>query len=338
MSTRYIQKFSSTADLRNQPTAAAIGIVGGRPFMNSDGGVVPLDVATRIGKHYYVDANSGVDTHSGSGWSDAFLTMAKAFTVIASGDFIHFVGKIREQLLTPVQVFDVTVIGEGNRPRHADSTPNGGQTATATWTDPASPVAGQALCRVLQQGWRFENILFAANATGAAVELYRDAGAGNAERDASHAEFVGNRFASGLNGISDLGGCVDVFVAGNRFEALTGFCILGVGNIGVGQSDWYIRSNTFDGFTNGVKIAAFGSRVQDNTFTAGGTPNTTVVLNMTNGGGDNNFIVANFFQTTTANFNTPDVVGAATDVWAVNASIDSTAAGVGGNYEWGRPA
>lgn len=290
------------------------------------------------GALYWVDTNSGNDGADGLSPATAFRSMSRAFAVIVSGDTIRVRGKVREQLVTPVQVFDVTIIGDGTRPRHADSTPNGGQNATATWTDPASPTAGQALCRVLQQGWRFVNILFAANATGSAVELYRDAGAADAERDASHASFVGCRFASGLNGISDLGGCVNVLVTGNRFEALTGFAILGVGNIGVGQSDWLIASNTFDGFTNGVKIAAFGCRVQDNTFTAGGTPNTTVVLNMTNGGGADNFIVANFFQTTTANFNTPDVVGAATDVWAVNASIDSTSAGVGGNYEWGRPA
>jgi hypothetical protein len=290
------------------------------------------------GTTYWADANSGNDGADGLSPATAFRTIAKAFTVIASGDTIRLRGKFREQLVTPVQVFDVTVIGDGTRPRHADATPDGGQKATATWTDPVTPTAGQALVDVRQQGWRFVNILFAANATGAAIRLYRDAGAGNLERDASHAEILGCRFASGLNGISDTGGCADVLVAGNRFEALTGFCILGVGNIGVGQSDWYVRGNTFDGFTNGVKIAAFGCRVQDNTFTAGGTPNTTVVLNMTNGGGDNNFIVANFFQTATANFNTPDVVGAATDVWAVNASIDSTSAGVGGNYEWGRPA
>lgn len=290
------------------------------------------------GTTYWVDTNSGNDGADGLSPANAFRSMSRAFAVIASGDTIRIRGKVREQLITPVQVFDVTVIGDGTRPRHADSTPNGGQKATATWTEPTSPTAGQALCRVLQQGWRFVNILFAANSTGAAVELYRDAGADDAERDAGHASFIGCRFASGKDGISDLGGCVNVNVVGNRFEALTGFAILGVGNIGVGQSDWNIRSNTFDGFTNGIKIAAFGCRIQDNTFTDGGTPNTTVVLNTNNGGGSDNFIVANFFQTATANFNTPDVVGTATDVWAVNASIDSTAAGVGGSYEWGQPA
>lgn len=288
---------------------------------------------------YYVDALNGNNGNSGLSRSKPFATMAKALTSVGSGDVIRFSGKIREQLVTPVQVFDVTIIGEGNNPRHADAAPVpiGGSSAN-TWTTPASGATTAPLIKVMQQGWRFVNILFAGPTDHACVQLYRDAGAGDAERDASHASFINCRFASGYDGISDTGGCANVLVIDCRFEALTNFAILGVGNIGVGQSNWKIRGNTFDEMANGVKIAAFGCRIQDNTFTAGTTPNTTVVLNTNNGGGSKNFIVNNFFQTATANFNTPDVVGAATDVWAANASIDSTAAGVGGSYEWGQPA
>jgi hypothetical protein len=294
------------------------------------------------GKTWYVHATDGSDGDSGKSWDTAFLTMAKAFNNIKSGDTIYFAGKIKEQLTTPAQVFDVTIVGAGTNTRHADDAPaNLGGKATATWTTPDSATAATPLVKVLQQGWRFENILFASLATSndsnAAVELYRDQGAGDAERDSGHASFYRCRFASGHGGIHDTGGNVNVRVEECRFEALTGYCILGVGNVGVGQSDWHIRGNTFDGFTNGVKIAAFGCRIQDNTFTDGGTPNTTFVLNTSNGGGSDNFIVYNFFQTATANFNTPDVVGNATDVW-FNVSIDATSAGVGGNYEAGQPA
>lgn len=291
----------------------------------------------RIGTTYFVDANNGADTNTGLSWDRAFLTMSKALTSVASGDTIRFVGKIREQLTAPVQVFDVTIIGEGNRPRHADSTPDGGQEATNTWTTPASGATTAPLLKVMQQGWRFENILFAGPTDHACVQLYRDASSGDDERDASHAEFIGCRFASGYNGISDTGGCFGVLVRECRFQALTNFAILGVGNIGVGQSMWIVEDNHFYGFTNGVKIAAFGCRIKGNTFTDGGTPNTTVVLNTNNGGGADNFVVDNYFQTATANFNTPDVVGTATDVWW-NVSIDATSAGVGGNHEAGQPA
>ena len=58
---------------------------------------------------------------------------------------------------------------------------------------------------------------------------------------------------------------------------------------------------------------------------------------MNNGGGRDNFIVDNVFQTATANFNTPDVVGTTTDVWW-NVSIDAAAAGVDSGHEVGQPA
>src|SRR5262245_15196830 len=284
---------------------------------------------------WWVDGNRGVDTNDGRSHLTPFLTMAQAFTKIASGDTIYVRGNIREQLTTPAGIFEVSIIGSSNRPRHADAhTGNNGYTA-ATWKAPSSPTAATPLLKIQQQGWRIQNMLFAAPSDAYAIELFRDAGAGDAERDSGHAVIIGNRFASGKGGITDTGGVVNVLVAGNRFEVVTDFCILGVGNIGVGQSDWMIVDNTFDNFTNGVKIAGFGCRIQNNTFTDGATPNTTVVLNTSNGGGDDNFVVGNFFQTLTANFNTPDIVGNATDVWAVNASINSTAAGVGGSYEWG---
>jgi hypothetical protein len=297
------------------------------------------ELAARLGGFggniYYVDANNGSNSQDGLGWDTAFLTMAKAFSVITSGDTIVFRGKIREQLTTPVQVFDVTIIGAGNRPRHADSTPDGGQNAANTWTIPVSGATTAPLCKVLQQGWRFVNILFAGPTDSDCVQLYRDAGAGNAERDASHAEFINCRFASGYNGINDPGGCFGVLVKKCRFQALTNYCILGVGNIGAGQGMWIIENNHFYGFTNGVKIAGLGCLIKENAFTDGGTPNTTVVLNTTSNGGADNFVVDNYFQTTTANFNTPDIVGNATDVWN-NTSIDGEVGFIG--REVGQPA
>ncbi len=289
------------------------------------------------GSTYFVDANAGSNSKDGLSWDNAFLTMAKAFSVIASGDTIYFRGKIREQLTAPVQVFDVTIIGAGNRPRHADSTPDGGQDAANTWTTPASGATTAPLCKVLQQGWRFANILFAGPTDSDCVQLYRDAGAGDAERDAGQAEFINCRFASGYNGINDPGGCFGVLVQGCRFEALTNFCILGVGNIGAGQGSWLIENNHFYGFTNGVKICGLGCRIKGNTFTDGGTPNTTVVCNTVSNGGTSkdNFVVDNYFQTATANFNTPDVVGNATDVWN-NTSIDGETGFIG--REVGQPA
>ena len=337
MAVKFINKVRTLAEITQFPNAAGIGSYGGSVYANISG--TPFLIAGNpAGKIYYVDANSGSNSDDGRSWEKAFLTMAKALTSVASGDTIYFRGKIREQLTAPDQVFDVTIIGSGNRPRHADSSPANGELAANTWTTPASGATTAPLLKVTQQGWRFVNILFAGPTDHACVQLHRDSGSGDSERDASHAEFINCRFASGYDGISDTGGCFNVLVEDCIFQALTNFCILGVGNIGVGQLKWQIRNNHFDNFTNGVKIAAHECVIQNNFFTDGGTPNTTVVLNTSNSAGRDNFIVGNFFQTSTANFNTPDVVGNATDVWAVNASIDSTTAGVGGNYEWGQPA
>src|SRR3972149_3825866 len=72
------------------------------------------------GRYWFVDAKSGSDGNRGESAERPFLTMDKAFDMIDSGDVIIFRGKVREELTTPSGVFDVTVIGAANRPRHAD--------------------------------------------------------------------------------------------------------------------------------------------------------------------------------------------------------------------------
>lgn len=148
------------------------------------------------GRSWFVDPSYG-GSGNGKSPAKAFSTMDQAFDNLQSGDIIYFCGKIVEQLVTPVQVFDVTVIGCGNRPRHADSTPTGGAYAAAQWAPPASGgTAAQATVRVLQQGWRFCNILWTAvDANAGCIELVRNAGSGNDERDGSHAEILGCRFS-----------------------------------------------------------------------------------------------------------------------------------------------
>ena len=293
------------------------------------------------GTCYFVDALNGSNTNSGTTWASPYLTMAKAFSVIESGDTIMFVGKIREQLETPVQVFDVTIIGAGNRPRHADAAPApvGGSSAS-TWTIPASGATTAPLVKVLQQGWRLINILFAGPTDHACVNLYRDNGSGDDERDASHAEIINCRFASGQDGILDTGGCYGVLLKGNTFNAMTGRAIKSASTVGAGHTNWQIIDNVITGCANGIYLSAITCKIKGNIFDDGGTPGTTNVLNTTGeaGGSGNNFIVGNYFQTTSANFNTPDIIGNATDVWN-NINIDATftSGGVSG-LETGQPS
>jgi hypothetical protein len=304
--------------------------VDGSPVLPAGGlmGVAPEAV-------YYVRRQGANEAHP-----DAYGSLQTAITAAASKSakrpVFVVLDDIREHVVIPNTLADGTIIGSATRPRHGDTSPNAFGRDTSSWRATSNSTA---LCEVRAQGWRFVNLLLVGPSAEACFTLTRNAFDGLAtEYDGSHASFLGCRFASGQDGINDTGGCVNVLVQGCIFQALTGFCVKGVGNIGVGQSNWVIRENQFADFTNGVKIAGFACRIEGNTFEDGGTPNTTVVLNTANGGGGRNFIVRNYFQTATANFNTPDVVGNATDVWAVNASIDSTSAGVGGNFEWGQPA
>jgi hypothetical protein len=277
-------------------------------------------VLKQFGTTWYVDTNNGSDSKSGKSWNRAFLTMDKAFDSVGSGDTILFVGNVNEQLTTPLGANDVTVMGPDSNPRHADTHPLNGELSASTWK--IGSLSSAPLCIVRSPGWTFKNILFAAHSANYAIRLDRNAVEDSTEEDASHLQIENCRFASGAGGINDTGGCFNVQVVNNSFQALTTACIIGVGNIGVGQLMWRIENNLFYGFTNGVKIAAHGCRIQNNTFTDGGTPNTTYVLNTNNGGGADNFVVNNFFQTADANYSTPDLVGTTTDVW-VNMLKDS---------------
>lgn len=271
--------------------------------------------ATVVGTDWYVDAAGGSDGNSGKSWQAPFLTMAKAFSLLQSGDHIYFVGKIREQLTTPVQVFDVTITGGGNRPRHADATPDptGGASAS-TWTTPASGSTNTPLLKVLQQGWRIENFVMAGHATNACVLLYRDAGAGDAERDASHFEANGIRFASGRDGIEQSGGCYNVRIERCRFHDLTGYCIKNTAGAGIAASyRWEIVNNDFNGCANWMGAWNGNSfYIADNRI----AHITTALIDLSGGTGYN-AIIRNTFDIAAADFDPAGgVTGKAGDVWS----------------------
>jgi len=266
------------------------------------------------GRAWFVDTAVGT---SGTGKSpkSAFSTMAQAFSNLQSGDIIYFVGKVTEQLVTPVQVFDVTIIGGGNRPRHADVTPAGGNSAASQWGPPASgAISGQATVRVLQQGWRFFNILFTMeSATAAGIELVRNAASGNSERDASHAHIVGCKFAGAGIGIRS-------GVAGS-FTELVNHAVIENNHFidnttaisdTIGTSRWYILNNMFNVNTNHITAKLGSSIVKGNVF----SNHTTNSIVLTSGGGKN-IITGNYLSgtyTTGGGY----VTSNANDEWAGN--------------------
>jgi hypothetical protein len=279
-------------------------------------------------KTWWVDTNVGVDS-SNYGHTSArpFLTLANVGTQVTAGniepgDRVKVRGNINELWTPPVGAVGITIEGEAGNPQHADTHPLNLEKYATTWK--IGSLGNSPLLTLRYPGWTFKNILFAAHASNYAVKLERNAIEDATEQDASHARFINCRFASGAGGISDTGGTYNVKIYDCTFQALTTACILGVGNIGVGQLGWELIGNKFLNFTNGVKIAGHECIIEDNKFTDGGTPNTTFVLNTNNGGGRDNFVVKNYFQTADANYGTPDLVGCATDVWR-NDLIDATA-------------
>lgn len=242
------------------------------------------------GRTWFVNANStllnadgwaaGNDANSGLSPSTPFLTMAKAFSVIDSGDVINFTGKIQEQLVTPVQVFDVWVNGCGNRPRDPDSTPDGGQYSAAEWKAPASGgVAAQATVRVLQQGWRFTNFLMrAVDVNAACIELVRNAASGDDERDASHAEILGCRFSGtgigvkfGATSFTEIVG--NTLIQDNLFQLMT--TAIDEHSAGL-QFQCWIENNKFENNTNDIVLGGYQTHVIGNVMSL--APTACIVL------------------------------------------------------------
>jgi hypothetical protein len=227
------------------------------------------NLGVKQGTVWYVDAVDGLDGNDGLSWERPLLTMNEAFQTdrITSGDTILVRGKIQEQINTPAQVFDITVIGAANRPRHADVTPvdPDGRTHGATWAPAASPTATVPNLTVRNQGWTFVNLLFDGPSDDGCVELYADAGAGNDERDGSHASFIGCKFANGQDGIRDVGGTTNVLVSNCQFNNLTNAIITISTGVRVPQY-WTIEDSVFQNNTNHIRISNNYGVIRNNLF------------------------------------------------------------------------
>lgn len=273
-----MQPYNSFTDYPNGVTSFGIPVFGGGPKVVT-GAPGP---SNQTGRTWFVNAavnDDGVpygsDGNSGTSPSSAFATMERAFDTVQSGDVINFCGKLTEQLVTPANVFDVWINGMGTRPRHADSTPFGGNLAAAQWAPPAAGTAAQATLRVIQQGWRFTNFLMTAiDANAACLEIVRNAGAGDLERDASHASILGMRFSGA--GIGIRGGVAGLFteipynveVGWSQFDNMT-YAMLAA----IECNQWFIHDNFFGPNTNQITMAARNFLIQNNSigaFTASG--------------------------------------------------------------------
>lgn len=279
----------TTTNFPNGVTSFGIPIYGGgqgRVAASAPG--LNLGATSIIGNTWFVDTVYGADGNDGNSPQSPLSTMAAAFLRLKSGDVINFRGKITEQLTTPVNVFDVWINGLGNRPRHADATPVGGGYAASQW-GAAGLTAATASLRVIQQGWRFTNFLFTAVDTNAAcVEICRNAGATDLERDASHAQFLGMRFSGA--GVGIRGGVAGVFteipfnveVGFSQFDNMT-FAMRSA----IECNAWSIHDNEFGPNTNHITMVCRAMKIWKNNFGAFTAASSSGAIDLRGGSGIN---------------------------------------------------
>lgn len=255
----------------------------------------------------------------GNGPRGAYLTMTDCFTQLKSRDVVVLGGVLREQVVAPLDVYDVTVIGAANNPRQATSggVPTGGG---ASWLPPSSnPVALQALLEVRAAGWRFEDIEFTPHTSSAAVRLTRSAVVDTI--DASHASFRGCAFQANGGatqiGIEDNGGCGFVTIDDCRFEDLAGTAIKGLNTAAAVPRNWKVRKNYFWRNTNAIAMSSSQGLFAENVFNqAANDANNKVNLVAVAGQGNLNMVLYNVFSDAAANVTiAKGYKPGTTDVW-----------------------
>lgn len=271
---------------------------------------------------WYVDPQVGASPAAATSWSTAAATMADLNSKLENGDTIFFRGVLKEQWVTPQDVFDVTIIGVANRPRQATD----GGVATgggASWLAPASPTATTPLLKIREQGWKVANVQFAPVANSACIRFSRAETA--ADMDGSHGTVLGCYFSAGGSGgigIEDVGGCSRVRIEGCRFEGLAA-AIKGISTGIAVPLMWEIVGNVFKGNTSDVLMSLSYSRVEGNRFhTAGsGATNKVVSTVAVSGQGGYNLVADNHFHNTQATIQISNgFSGASTDYWRNNSN------------------
>lgn len=235
---------------------------------------------------WFVQPQGGSATADGRDPEVPLSTVAGALALAKSGDTIFLVGNITEEVTASNLLEDITIVGVGNRPRHADkardyaSFPTYKGISGASWRQAASHGATTPLLKIRGQGWSLQNLLWVPPSDAAAVFLDRNALSDVSEFDASHAEVLDCRFAGGQNSI-DVTDCYGVLIKRNTFHATTAAAIMSTGagvaqpqaadiddnrffnndtHISVAYQDAVIRRNVFGRFaTLGIDLTDGGA-------------------------------------------------------------------------------
>ena len=188
---------------------------------------VPL-VGSLAGNTWFVNGWDGNDFNDGKSFESPFLTMAQAFSVIGSNDVVYLTGRITENLVAPLGVFDVTIQGVASNTRQ--STASGVQAGySAYWKYVEEDTT--ANLELIEQGWKIKDILFEPYTTGTGILLTRAEDA--VHPDPSHAVIENCRFVGGAYGIKCVDGSFNLRIKGNLFQTQTTNAIAVVAGVGI---------------------------------------------------------------------------------------------------------
>lgn len=278
---------------------------------------------------WFVDAQLGNDGHSGTNPQKPKKLLQPLIgngssSKAHSGDVIYVVGNITEEITGYNLLEDITIIGIGNRPRHADHARDYATYAFASnsqdeisgvsWRQAASHGATTPLLKIRGQGWHIENILFVPPSDAAALYLDRNALSDVSEYDPSHLTVKGCRFAGGQSGIEDSGGCFNVHVVDCDFNAGTnGIKTL---NTAVAQPQgWLVDNCRFWNETNYIVTDFTNSVIRYSSFHNGAT--LYIKLNQVGNTGGKNAVYQNSLGGTYSNVGGYYANGS-TDEWGGN--------------------
>jgi hypothetical protein len=254
----------------------------------------------------------------GGGPRGSFTTFAALAPNLRNRDLIYLSGVLREQAVTPQDVFDVTILGAANRPRQATDggVPTGGG---ASWLAPTSPAATTPLLKIREQGWQILNIQFAPVASSACIRLSR--AEVPTDMDGSHAIISGCYFVGGGAlgiGIEDVGGCSHVLVDNCEFQSLADAGVKGISTGIAVPLGWIIQDCKFMSNLNDVKMSLSFGIVQRNKFMTAGSGATNKVVSTTAvavQGGNNHVLLNQFTNTEVQIAPGSGFTGAASDTW-----------------------
>jgi hypothetical protein len=272
---------------------------------------------------WYVDTVNGSDANDGSSWTTAFATMRQALAVVQSFQRIEFTGKLREQLVAPLGVYGVAIVGAGAGAPRTDT--------GAAWLAPTSPTATTPLLQLREQGWTLANFLMTGPSDDACVKLSRRESA--TLPDASHAVFSGMQFQGGFIHIEDDGGSFNVRVDNCTFMLAAGVgggAIVSTSTTVAAPYKWVITNSVFESNVNHIVMpfnkAVIGFNGNGNVFTVA----TTKVIDLT-GGTAPNVIVNNAFGIAAVDFDPAGgVTGVTGDTWS-NTLSDAIETGLPAN-------